>query len=101
MTTTPAPTSREAVERLWLDLLEKDDRTSPPEYPDMALITKDELGAALRVALEAAAKAVKQVSDGFLSEEYATPQPVGSIQERFACEQAIDAILSLIPKEPT
>ena len=53
--------------------------------------------AALAVAIEAAAKAVKQVSDGFLSEEYATPQPVGSIQERFACSQAIDAIRALLP----
>lgn len=28
---------------LWRDLCEKDDRTSPEEYPDMALITEDEL----------------------------------------------------------
>lgn len=27
----------------WLDLVEKDDRTSPEEYPDMALISHDEL----------------------------------------------------------
>ena len=27
----------------WLDLCEKDDRTSPEEYPDMCLITQDEL----------------------------------------------------------
>ena len=27
---------------LWRDLCEKDDRTSPEEYPDMALITQDE-----------------------------------------------------------
>lgn len=31
------------VEALWQDLLDKDDRTSPEEYPDMALITFDEL----------------------------------------------------------
>ena len=29
-------------EALWRDLCEKDDRTSPEDYPDMALITEDE-----------------------------------------------------------
>ena len=38
--------SKEALE-LWTDLCEKDDRTSPEEYPDMALITQDEFCAAL------------------------------------------------------
>jgi len=38
------------IDRLWLDLVEKDDRTSPVEYPDMALITKDELRAMLAAA---------------------------------------------------
>lgn len=37
----------EAVElspdQAWQDLLDKDDRTSPEDYPDMALITKSEL----------------------------------------------------------
>lgn len=33
--------SKEAL-ALWTDLCEKDDRTSPEEYPDMALITQDE-----------------------------------------------------------
>lgn len=41
------PASPEAtsllVDTAWRDLLEKDDRTSPAEYPDMALITHDEL----------------------------------------------------------
>jgi hypothetical protein len=41
------PTSSEASARgdalsLWRDLCEKDDRTSPEDYPDMALITEDE-----------------------------------------------------------
>jgi hypothetical protein len=40
------------VETLWRDLCEKPDRTSPPEYPDMALITLDELRAAGRVFVE-------------------------------------------------
>jgi hypothetical protein len=48
--------AQKLLEDAWIELVEKTDRTSPPEYPDMALITKDELGAALRVALEAAAK---------------------------------------------
>lgn len=30
-------------ERAWLDLVEKEDRTSPADYPDHALITRDEL----------------------------------------------------------
>ena len=34
----------------WQDLLEKDDRTSPAEYPDMALITFTEFSAALQSA---------------------------------------------------
>lgn len=33
----------ESVESLWQDLIEKDDRTSPEEYPEHALITFDEL----------------------------------------------------------
>lgn len=31
------------IKGFWLDLCEKDDRTSPEEYPDMCLITSDEL----------------------------------------------------------
>lgn len=34
----------------WQDLLEKDDRTSPVEYPEMALITRAELGGAMSEA---------------------------------------------------
>jgi hypothetical protein len=33
----------QGVDAAWQELIEKDDRTSPAEYPDMALITKDEL----------------------------------------------------------
>lgn len=43
----PAGETDGLVERLWQDLLEKDDRTSPAEYPNMALITHDEFAAAL------------------------------------------------------
>lgn len=42
----------DVVEKLWRDLCEKSDRTSPAEYPDMAFITLDELRAAGRVFVE-------------------------------------------------
>lgn len=38
------------VEKEWQDLLEKDDRTSPEEYPDMALITFEEFRDAMLAA---------------------------------------------------
>jgi len=41
----------EVVDREWDRLCEKDDRSSPVEYPDMALITRDELAEAMRTAL--------------------------------------------------
>jgi len=34
---------KRTIDEAWQDLVEKDDRTSPEEYPDMALITHDEL----------------------------------------------------------
>jgi chromosome segregation ATPase len=37
--------------RAWLDLVEKPDRTSPADYPNMALITEEELGGYIRDAL--------------------------------------------------
>lgn len=38
----------EIVDEAWTDLLEKDDRTSPEDYPEMCLITKDELADFMR-----------------------------------------------------
>jgi hypothetical protein len=38
---------REKVARLWQELLDKDDRTSPEEYPDMVLITFEEFESAI------------------------------------------------------
>jgi len=38
----------------WQDLVEKDDRTSPEEYPEMALITREELADYMRAALSPA-----------------------------------------------
>lgn len=46
--------ARHADLELWTDLLEKDDRTSPDEYPDMALITQDEFLYCLKAARDAA-----------------------------------------------
>ena len=46
----------------WQDLLEKDDRTSPEECPDMALITYEELQA----YMEAYAKSLTSSSSGSL-----------------------------------
>jgi len=31
------------IEEAWIELLEKDDRTSPEDCPEMCLITKEEL----------------------------------------------------------
>lgn len=45
----PGPFSR-LVDQEWQALLEKDDRTSPEEYPDMALITRTELAGAMSEA---------------------------------------------------
>ena len=48
--------------------------------------------AALARGAEQAIGIVRNTRDGFLSDQYATPQPLGSIQERFACDQCVDAI---------
>lgn len=45
----PGPLSKLA-DREWQDLLEMDDRTSPEEYPDMALINRAEFGGAMSEA---------------------------------------------------
>ncbi|PZO78480.1 MAG: hypothetical protein DI629_12345 [Mesorhizobium amorphae] len=39
------------LEEAWRDLIEKDDRTSPEDYPEMALITRDELAGYMACAL--------------------------------------------------
>jgi hypothetical protein len=41
------------IEREWQNILDKDDRNSPEEYPEMVMITYDELAQAMRAALEA------------------------------------------------
>jgi len=37
------------TDELWQDLLDKDDRNSPAEYPDMILITREEFEVAVTV----------------------------------------------------
>jgi hypothetical protein len=94
-----APTADE----LWQELVEYDDRTSPEEYPDMALITRDELAdfiaraapqgdKALREAREAIEVERAKVSgdDGY---NYAAGQEYGL---RLALIK-IDAVLSPSP----
>jgi hypothetical protein len=46
-----ADQTTQLIDDLWQDLLDKDDRTSPAEYPDMALITRDEFEAYLQSAI--------------------------------------------------
>ena len=46
------PTPEELIRELWQDLLDQDDRTSPPEYPNMALITFDEFAACIKLVAE-------------------------------------------------
>lgn len=41
------------IDKAWLDLSEKDDRTSPEEYPDMCLISREELSYILASAWDA------------------------------------------------
>jgi len=43
------------IEEAWQSLLDKDDRTSPEEYPEMCLITRGELAEILDAALAEAA----------------------------------------------
>ena len=44
------------AEDLWQELVEMDDRTSPEEYPDHALITREEFFGFLAIVREEAAK---------------------------------------------
>jgi hypothetical protein len=42
------------IARLWQELIDKDDRNSPEEYPEMALITFDEFADYIKRVLIAA-----------------------------------------------
>jgi hypothetical protein len=63
----------EIIAALWRDLLEKDDRTSPAEYPDMALITRDEFEAAILAALSSPAQASAPEPSDLAEKDYGTP----------------------------
>lgn len=54
---TAATPGRELLDQCWSDLVEMTDRTSPEEYPDMCLITREELGDFLRLAAKPASSA--------------------------------------------
>lgn len=58
--------------------------------------------AAIRETTEAAAKLADQQAQDFLSPEYATGQPLSSLQERFACRQIAKALRANhhLPKGP-
>jgi hypothetical protein len=43
-------------------------------------------------AAERCVEIAREVRDGFLSEQYATGQPLSSLNERFACDQVAAAI---------
>ena len=83
---------------LWRDLCEKDDRTSPEEYPDMALLTFEEfcslLAAARRRGIEEAA--LRCVRLGFERYDQGAEPQVAS-----AYHNAAAAIRALADKEPT
>lgn len=54
----------EAKEACWSELCEVDDRNSPEEYPDMCLITQNELWAFMDAAVEAATFLPNDIEEG-------------------------------------
>lgn len=61
----------------WQELIERDDRTSPEEYPEMALITRDELAEFMRRAIpphDALVKALREAIDAMDYVPLAGPQ---------------------------
>ena len=83
---------------LWRDLCEKDDRTSPEEYPDMVLLNFEEfcalLDAARRKGIEEAA--LCSVKLGFERYDQGAEPQVAS-----AYHNAAAAISALVDKELT
>jgi len=80
------PFAPAGVEEAWQELCERDDRTSPEEYPDMCLITRDELAAFMsRSSLQPDTQAVdasgsvtltRQQIDGLLRAAYPSSAPM-------------------------
>jgi hypothetical protein len=58
----------------------------------MSQVELNQIDAAKEAMREACLQACRDQAAAFLSSEYATPQPMGSIQERFACNKCIEAI---------
>jgi hypothetical protein len=52
------------------------------------------LAAAEREGMKRAAEICEKMSGEFLSPRYASNQPIGSLTERFACDECVRAILS-------
>lgn len=51
----------------------------------------------IRLGLEAAVTACLDRREVFLSPEYATDQPLSSLQERFACDRCVEGIRAIDP----
>lgn len=50
------------------------------------------MGEAERRVVARCIEIIRETRDGFLSEQYAVGQPIASFSERFACDQAAQAI---------
>lgn len=87
---TPIQGDREAADNFFASW----PRVTVPDYFRAALA--EALRGHRLAALEEAAKVCEQQATDFLDPQYATPQPVGSITERFACKECADAIRKLI-----
>jgi hypothetical protein len=85
------------VDGAWRDLLEKDDRTSPEGYPDMALITHDELASIIFTAsaIEAGGESIEPQTD-WLAAKIAIARADGW---REAVIVARQASLDFIPRD--
>lgn len=53
MPLTKYQTASPLIQYLWQDLMEKDDRNSPAEYPEMCLITFEEFAGYIEAAVAA------------------------------------------------
>ena len=80
-----------------------DEMNSSVGWDAITLICKllDALAEARDKALEESMETIANTRNNFLSEEYATPQPLGSIQERIACTACWDAVCAIKSKDTT
>ena len=54
--------------------------------------TSEAVARAIMAERERAIAACERQKASFASDEYATPQPLGGLMQRFACDQCIEAI---------